>query len=95
MNTSEITNNLIDKIVAMYIPDGNPENWLKKIIALKESISEYEIGEKLEFIIVGRLHGNYLSMYDENVIVINVTLDDSGMFEIGEEAMVNKCYLIK
>lgn len=35
-NEEELRNSLIDEIVAMYVPDGNPENWLNKIQALRK-----------------------------------------------------------
>lgn len=77
MNRNEITNNLIDKIVAMYVPDGNPEIWLKKIIALKKPISEYEIGEKLTFKIMAcTIEGNFIELLDDDIINIEVTYND-------------------
>ena len=33
----ELMDDLMDEIVKMYIPDGNPERWLDKIQALKSS----------------------------------------------------------
>lgn len=32
----EAVNNLIDEIVKLYVPDGNPKAWLDKIIKLKK-----------------------------------------------------------
>jgi hypothetical protein len=94
MNTSEITNNLIDKIVAMYVPDGNPENWLKKIIALKNPISEYEIGEKLTFKIMGcTIEGNFIEMFDDDIINIEVTYNDYDDNKL--TTYIHKLYLIK
>lgn len=94
MNTSEITNNLIDKIVAMYVPDGNPEIFLKKIIALKEPSSKYKIGEKLIFNVGGYIvEGNFIKMVNDNVINIEVIYDEHDDDRLTRN--VHESYLIK
>lgn len=36
----EIVDDLIDKIIKMYVPDGNPEIWLNEIQKLRSTKSE-------------------------------------------------------
>lgn len=93
MDESEITNNLIDKIVALYVPDGNPENWLKKIIALKKPLPKYKIGEKLTFNVCGyTLEGIFIKMINDDIINIEVTYDELGEDRL--KANVHKSFLI-
>lgn len=35
-SVKELMNDLIDEIVKMYVPDGNPEIWLHKIQKLRD-----------------------------------------------------------
>jgi len=94
MNTREITNNLIDKIVGMYVPDGNPEIWLDKIMALKMD-SEFQLGEELKFNVFGNsLQGKFKSIED-GCITIETTYDSIGVTNKGEDTIVHITHLIK
>lgn len=33
-------NDLLDEVIKMYVPDGNPEVWLNKIMKLREVVSK-------------------------------------------------------
>jgi|688.fasta_scaffold1794898_1 hypothetical protein len=35
--TKEIINDVLDEVIRMYVPDGNPEIWLNKIQKLRDS----------------------------------------------------------
>ena len=39
MTEEEMTIALIDEIIKMYVPDGNPEIWLNKIQKLRNDVS--------------------------------------------------------
>jgi len=34
--TKELMNDLLDVVISMYVPDGNPEIWLNKIQKLRD-----------------------------------------------------------
>jgi hypothetical protein len=37
---NDVKRDVIDEIISLYVPDGNPEVWLYKIKSLRESIQQ-------------------------------------------------------
>jgi hypothetical protein len=36
---NDVKRDVIDKIISLYVPDGNPEVWLNKIKSLRDAVS--------------------------------------------------------